>query len=488
MTGRQLTEEAAYGSGVCKRLYPVPLRLPGFRTASFRSRVGSRPGLVAVMLCCFLAGCAPTYGQEPGAEGAVAPDQPRATIELSPDAEQDEAIARRLIAIYDAIGGLEDVNAQSSSGVVTLSGEVDGPRLRRTAEQLAAALEGVVAVENEISTAAEVDTRVRSVWTDVRARAAQWVQTLPLWLIAFSIVVASWYGGAALGRLAVQTLRRARNPFVGELIRQAVRIATVFAGLMLALMLLDAGPVIGSLIGSVGLIGLAIGFAVRDVIENYLASVLLSLRQPFKPDELVSIDGREGRVLRLNSRATMLMDFDGNHVRIPNSVVYKATIVNYDRNPTRRFSLRFGVDPAHSLPNVVSVAKQALADTPGVLRQPPPMVVPDAFTESTTEILCHAWIDQQHVDLAKTRGAAMISLQAAFIEAGIDVAVPRYVVAVTDTARERMPMSEHPVHEHSEHEHPEHAEAIDVGRADPTRPFRQCESGENVLAADARTE
>ena len=420
-----------------------------------------------------------SFAQEPGSETVAPAAEPRRAIELTPDPEQDAAIADRLNAIYDAISGLAPVTAVSSSGVVTLRGDVEGPRLRREAEELAAALEGVVAVENEIAAAAEVDTRVRGVWAQVRARAAEWARMLPLWVIAFGIVAASWYAGAGLGRVAVHTLRRARNPFVGELIRQAVRLVAGLAGLLLALLLLDAGPAIGSLIGSVGLIGLAIGFAVRDVIENYLASVLLSLRQPFKPDELVSIDGREGRVLRLNSRATMLMDLDGNHVRIPNAVVYKATIVNYDRNPSRRFSFRVGVDPAQPLPKVLSVATQALAETPGVLADPAPFAVPDAFGDSTTEIECHAWVNQQHVDLVKVRGAALVATQAAFARAGVDMPVPRYAVSVTRTGMERVTAPVAP-------ESP--AAAIDVGRADQTQPFREREGGENLLADDGRAE
>jgi small conductance mechanosensitive channel len=241
----------------------------------------------------------------------------------------------------------------------------------------------------------------------------------------------------------------------------------------------NSGVVIGSLIGSVGLIGLAIGFAVRDVIENYLASVLLSLRQPFRPDDLVSIDGREGRVLRLNSRATMLMDLDGNHVRIPNSIVYKATIVNFDRNPARRFSFRIHVDPDQPLSQALSVAGHALAETPGILADPAPMVVPDAFGEASTDLLCHAWINQQQVDLAKVRGAALIAIQTAFARAGIAMPVPRYAVSVTRAGTE---LVRPPAYAGQE------AADVDVGRADQTLPFRETEAGENLLAEDGRTE
>lgn len=420
-----------------------------------------------------------SLAQQPELEPSEEP-APRPTIELAPDPEQDEAISRRLGQIYGAIDGLGGLTVSTEAGVVTLGGEVEGPRLRATAEELAAALEGVVAVENDIGAAAEVDTRVRSVVDELQSRVTGWIRLLPLWLIAFAIVVLSWYAGATLGRVAVRGLRDARNPFVAELVRQAVRLAAGLAGLMLALLLLDSGPVIGSLIGSLGLIGLAIGFAVRDTIENYLASVLLSIRQPFKPNDLVAIDGREGRVLRLNSRATLLMDLDGNHVRIPNALVYKATIINYDRNPVRRFSFRVGVDPAAPLARVLTVAEQALAATPGTLPRPAPMAIVEAFGDAVTDITCFAWVNQQHVDLAKTRGAAMVALQAAFAEAGIERPVPRHAVSLTRQGAGAAAADIAPAAVEAEH--------VDVSRDDQTEALRAQDAGQNLLAEDGRIE
>src|SRR3546814_11904518 len=82
---------------------------------------------------------------------------------------------------------------------------------------------------------------------------------------------------------------------------------------------------------------ISIGFAIRDTVDNYVASLMLSLRQPFRANDHVVIEGHEGRVVRLTSRATILMTLEGNHLRIPNSTVFKAVILNYPRNPERRF-------------------------------------------------------------------------------------------------------------------------------------------------------
>src|SRR3546814_7123269 len=89
---------------------------------------------------------------------------------------------------------------------------------------------------------------------------------------------------------------------------------------------------------------ISIGFAIRDTVDNYVSSLMLSLRQPFRANDHVVIEGHEGRVVRLTSRATILMTLEGNHLRIPNSTVFNAVILNYTRNPARRFAFELGIE------------------------------------------------------------------------------------------------------------------------------------------------
>ena len=105
----------------------------------------------------------------------------------------------------------------------------------------------------------------------------------------------------------------------------------------------------------------------RDTVENYIASILLSLRNPFEVNDLVNIDGNEGNVVRLTTRATILISPDGNHIRIPNSTVFKAVIVNFTRNAERRFQFDVGIDTQQDLLEAQALALQALSSIEGVL-------------------------------------------------------------------------------------------------------------------------
>lgn len=124
----------------------------------------------------------------------------------------------------------------------------------------------------------------------------------------------------------------------------AVRVVNIVADLIVALQILGATALLGLVLGSAGVIGIALGFAVRDTVDNYVSSLMLSIRQPFRANDHVLIGDSEGRVIRLTSRATILMTLDGNHLRIPNATAFKAIILNYTRNPQRRIEFNLGID------------------------------------------------------------------------------------------------------------------------------------------------
>src|SRR3546814_10287465 len=89
-----------------------------------------------------------------------------------------------------------------------------------------------------------------------------------------------------------------------------------------------------------GVIGLVLGFAFKDIAENYIAGVLLSVRKPFSPGELIAIEDYQGKVVALTSRTTILMTLDGNQLQLPNALVFKSVLLNYSQNPRRRFDFR----------------------------------------------------------------------------------------------------------------------------------------------------
>ncbi|WP_242482690.1 mechanosensitive ion channel family protein [Thiocystis violacea] len=255
-------------------------------------------------------------------EAAAAGEQ---VISAGTSEKDDTKIRKRLQAIYAEIQGLKGVAVRVSGGIVFLSGEVESAATETMALEFARKVEGVVKVENTISVNRELQPRLQAMWAKIVRLAQQVLVGLPLFLLALAVLALFWITGRWLAARQGLFQRIAPNSFIAHLLGQLTQWSFVIAGLVMALGLLDATALLGTILGAAGIIGLAVGFAVRDTVENYIASILLSLRNPFQVSDLVDIGGHQGHVVKLTSRATILLSPDGNHIRIPNATVFKRT-------------------------------------------------------------------------------------------------------------------------------------------------------------------
>lgn len=209
------------------------------------------------------------------------------------------------------------------------------------------------------------------------------LEFLPLLAIGLGIIVVAWLIGQLVDRTTWPWRNFTRSPFLAEILKQVTRTVLFLLGIVLALDVMKATSLLGAVLGTAGLLGLALGFAFREIAENFFASLLLSLKQPFAANEHVVIDGEEGKVIRLTTRATVLMTLDGNHLRLPNSRVYKATILNYSRNPMRRFSFVMGVGTEEDLEHAEDVGLATLRGLPGLAEDAPPFFRIEMLGDST---------------------------------------------------------------------------------------------------------
>jgi small-conductance mechanosensitive channel len=352
---------------------------------------------------------------------AVAQDvqQPGSAIAVDDSAEKDAAIAIRIRDILGELEGFDDVTVTVTSGIVTLRGTTVDQATGQRLTALVGRVEGVVAIENEVVETTDVVERLNPVMERFRTRMVQLVAFIPLALVAltaFFVVVAL---GALIARSRWPWDKVAPNAFIADIYRQILRLGFLVAGLVIALDILGATALLSTILGAAGIVGLAIGFAVRDTVENFIASIMLSIRQPFRPNDTVEINGDIGNVTRLTSRATVLLSFDGNHIRIPNSIVFKSRIVNFSRNDTRRFMLELGVSYGCDLAEAQAIALKTVTALPFVLPEPAPQAWIEGFGESAVDLRVTAWVAQHETSFVQGRGEAYRSVLAAFDAAGI---------------------------------------------------------------------
>jgi small-conductance mechanosensitive channel len=357
------------------------------------------------------------------------PEPPTEAIEAEPsEGESDDGIQSRINSIFDNLQSLRLVSADVSDGVVVLEGTVDDIESRDLAETLAGRVTGTVIIVNNIVRDRSIAARVQAAAQDLEGRLKELVGMTPVLLLSLVMIAITFLIARVAGRADRLYGRLSKNWFVRDLLRQMVQVAIVVAGIVVALQLLDASAMLGSVVGALGILGLAIGFATRDTVENYIASILLSIRQPFRREDHILIDEVEGKVLRLTPRATVLLSLDGNHVRIPNATVFKATIVNYTLNPLRRFEFRVGVGTNIDLREARTLAVDALRRTQGILETPEPICHIVELGDSSVVLAVQAWLDQRESDFHKLRSKAQRIVKEAFDHAGIVMPEPIYNV------------------------------------------------------------
>jgi small conductance mechanosensitive channel len=258
------------------------------------------------------------------------------------------------------------------------------------------------------------------------------IASLPLFALALLVI---WVGAMAGRWLSQRTLFdrvAGTNPFLRDLVRTTVRWVVVSAGVIVALEIMDATALVGAVLGTAGVLGVALGFAFKETLENYLAGILMSFRQPFAPRDHVVINGNEGFVVAMTSRATILFTLDGNHLRLPNAMVFRSVTLNYTRNPSRRFTFDVGVGVGVDLLAAQRIGVDQMKAVVGVLREPPPRAYITALGDSNVQLRFLGWVDQRSHEFVMVKSEAIRTVKLALEAAGMDMPEPIYRVQMTE--------------------------------------------------------
>lgn len=384
------------------------------RTRFFRS---------SLLCLCFLsklAYCqdAPPSGVETDPEtemNATAPE----SVEVDPLATDDE-IETRLRDILAATEWYQATDVSVKEGIVTLNGISDTEDHQTWAGDLARKTRDVVAVINKMRVEEKSIWDLTPAWKEVRNMGRETVQALPLLIIGLLLLLVSWFAAKFATHIAeLFFVRQLSNKLLRHVISRAIAIPVFLIGVYFILRIAGLTQIATTVIGGTGLIGLIIGIGFRDIAENFLASILISLQRPFALGDTIQVNGYEGVVHSVTTRGTVLMTFDGNHVQIPNSSIYKSVISNYTANPKRRFDFMVGIDYTDSASHAQEVILGVLRAHDAVLEDPEPMVLVEELGTSTVNLRVYAWIDGHKHSFPKVRSALIRLTKRAIEEAGL---------------------------------------------------------------------
>jgi small-conductance mechanosensitive channel len=359
--------------------------------------------------------------------------------------EADRKIEKDLLEVFQVIDALKEVTVRSENGVVTLAGKVPSSKAREEVVSLTSKTTGVIYVQDQIDEAVEVETRLRPAIQRAEEIGTGFLKKLPILAIALLSVVIFWFLGSWAGRQKRFFERLGMHELSSGLLRRFLKLVILGIGIFIALEILDATAIAAGVLGVAGVAGVALGFAFRNIVENYLAGILLSMRNPFSSGDAVKMGDHSGKVIRLTSRDTVLMTYDGNHLRIPNSVIITSALTNYSRNPLRRFDFAVGVSTNLNLVEVRRLGLETLGSLSSVLDDPGPNILIEELGDSTVNMRFFGWVDQRENDFAKSKSEAIRLVKVAFDDADIEMPEPIYRVHLQEAGAVAAKETEEPV-------------------------------------------
>ena len=386
-----------------------------------------RPRIWLVLLS-ILAGASLTLAQEQAATEETPADESAETISTGEQqidvgfGVRDEQIAERIRAVLDATKQVRGLSVSVQDGVVVLRGEVDKQESKELAAQLARRTEGVAAVVNSITIKQEPLWTLAPAKRELSVITREIVRSLPLVAIGAVVLLISLLVAGGVSRLATRLIARSdTSELLQNVLRRVIFFGVILLGVYFFLRISGLTRVAITIVSGTGLIGLVLGFAFRDIAENFLASLLLSIQRPFQLGDVIEVDGHTGVVQKVTTRGTLLIDFDGNHIQIANSKVYKSNIKNFTANPNMRAQFTVGVGYDDDLEEAQDVLRCMLDEHQAVLKDPAPLVLVEELGSSTVNLYVYFWIDGSTHSVLKVKSSVIRHAVAALTEAGVSM-------------------------------------------------------------------
>lgn len=276
------------------------------------------------------------------------------------------------------------------------------------------------------------------IWEKIQAMANGFLALLPN--IVLAIVVFIIFFLAATGiRTAVRRLtqRRRRTRNVGLVLGRLAQGTTVLVGLFVALSIIIPSLEAGDLVQLLGISGVAIGFAFRDILQNFLAGILILLTEPFQIDDQIIFKDFEGTVEHIETRATTIRTYDGRRIVIPNGELFTNSVLVNTAFENRRLEYDIGIGYGDDIETARALILEAIHATDGILADPAPDVIVVDLADSTVNLRARWWVQPpRRADVLSLQDRVLTNIKNTLTANGIDMPFPTQQILFHDQTEE----------------------------------------------------
>ncbi|WP_199798644.1 mechanosensitive ion channel family protein [Erythrobacter sp. HKB08] len=267
------------------------------------------------------------------------------------------------------------------------------------------------------------------------------VRALPNMVIALVILLITWIVAKFAMRIADRLVGSTEiRPSLKNLIDTVVKLVIWLVGLMIALIVVMPGMTPASLVAGLGIGAVAIGFAFQDIFENFLAGVLIMLREKMRIGDIIECEGIKGKVEHITLRETYVRKLSGEVTLVPNAMLFKNPVEILTDETQRRHEVVAGVSYDTDLDHAAEVIRKAVEGVEGIDADKGVDVFATTFNSSSVDFKVRWWAGSKPRDMWVSTDKVVRAIKRGLDDAGIEIPFPY----ITHTFKERVPMGNAP--------------------------------------------
>lgn len=253
------------------------------------------------------------------------------------------------------------------------------------------------------------------------------IKLIPALVIGFVVLVVFFIIGYIVRNIIRRSTENRSKANLGMVVGRLVQWVVILLGFLIAAAVVVPSVTPGKLLGALGFGGVAIGFAFKDILQNFLSGILLLVREPFKVGDQIIYKEFEGTVTTVETRATYIKTYDGRAVIIPNGEIYTSAVTVNTAENHLRSEYDIGIGYGDDIDKAQKVILKAMQDTDGVVTDPAPDIIVVELADSTVNIRARWWTDSRRADIISIKSNVLKNSKYALDEAGIDMPYPTTV-------------------------------------------------------------
>jgi small conductance mechanosensitive channel len=283
-----------------------------------------------------------------------------------------------------------------------------------------------------------MNVQASAAWEKMQGMVNGFIALTPNMVLALIVFAIFFIIAGAIRRLVrrvTRDRRHARNLglILGRLAQWTILLIGLFVSLSIVIPTLKAGDLVQLL----GISGVAIGFAFRDILQNFLAGILILLTEPFQLDDQIVFKDFEGTVEQIQTRATTIRTYDGRRIVIPNSELFTNSVTVNTAFEHRRLEYDVGIGYGDDIDEAKRLILEAIHETEGALQQPAPDAIVVALAESTVNIRARWWVKPpRRAEVLKLQDKVLTAIKKKLTANGIDLPFPTQQILFHDQTEE----------------------------------------------------